>query len=74
MSDMKTYIETKLRELGEEKAVEACLNKDANTLLLSCEGYGGGGQEGDELIDELTKLGLVVKLAGLCGKQVTVLP
>jgi len=72
--NMKTYIETKLRELGEEEAIKACSDKDSNTLVLTSAAYGGGGQRDSALLAELTTLGLVVKYAALCGKQVTILP
>ena len=72
--DMKTFIESKLYELGEETSVMACLNTETDVVVMISAAFGGGGQEGDELLAELTKLGLVVKLAGLHGKQVTVLP
>ena len=73
-TEMKTFLRDVLTATGEEKSVAACESQEANTLVLSSAAFGGGGQEGVALLDELQKLGVVLKYAALHGKQVTYLP
>lgn len=74
VSEMKVFLRDVLIATGEEKSVAACESQDADTLVLSSASFGGGGQEGVALLDELQKLGVVMKYAALHEKQVTYLP
>lgn len=69
-SDLRSELEASLAELPE--AIKACKGP-TDRVCLTSDAFGGGGQGGHALREEMRLLGTFVKLAGCYGKDVMVI-